>query len=202
MAQVLNRAFSQMRKAATDRLAGCDPNEIASKANVRFDQEKNVFVFSSLGKEMTVHYPGYEMEPDSQQWQQLVILHYLDLADGTPLSAREITFGQLRDGMVRGSDFDRRAEAALRELGRRSEEEIRGLCESLGASLRPSNADIRAVFPYLPNYPITMKLWLADDEFDASGRLFVDASADHYLTIEDAVTAGSVLLDALGLAKL
>ena len=40
------------------------------------------------------------------------------------------------------------------------------------------------------------------DEFDASGRLLLNGSADHYLTIEDAVTAGSILLDALELARL
>ena len=30
-----------------------------------------------------------------------------------------------------------------------------------------------------------------------AGRLLIDESAPHYLTIEDAVTAGSLILDAL-----
>lgn len=202
MAQIPNRAFEEMQKAAKSRLVGRDPDEIAAKAGARFDRDKSLFVLPSLGKGIAISYPSYALEADMQPWHQLVILHYLDLADGTLLSDREIAFGQLRDGMVRGTDFDRRAEAAIRRLGQQSEAQIRSLCASLGASLPPSNADICAVFPFLPNCPITMKLWLADDEFDASGRLLLNASTDHYLTIEDAVTAGSILLDALGLAKL
>ena len=202
MGKLPNRAFLEMQKVAVDRLTGRDPGDIASKANVSFDREESRFVLPSLGKVITVRYPDYEMKPDIQQWHQLVILHYLDLADGTPLSDREITFGQLRDGLVRGSDFDRRAEAAIRRLGQRPEAQIRSLCAGLGASFIPSKADICAVFPFLPNYPITLNLWLADDEFDASGRFLLNGSADHYLTIEDAVTAGSILLDALEPARL
>lgn len=197
-----NRAFLEMQKVAVNRLSGRDPGDIAFKANVCFDWEQNCFVLSSLGKAITVRYPDYEMKPDIQQWHQLVILHYLDLADGTPLSDCKITFSQLRDGMVRGYDFDRRAETAIRKLGEQPEVQIRSLCASLGASFIPSNADICALFPFLPNYPITLNLWLADDEFDASGRFLLNESADHYLTIEDAVTAGSILLDELKLARL
>ena len=40
-------------------------------------------------------------------------------------------------------------------------------------------------------------LWFADEEIPGSGRLFLDRSASHYLTVEDTVTAGSVLMEAL-----
>ena len=52
-------------------------------------------------------------------------------------------------------------------------------------------------FPFLPNFPVTLKVWFADEEFDASARMLLDASADHYLTIEDAVTVGEILLEKL-----
>lgn len=35
------------------------------------------------------------------------------------------------------------------------------------------------------------------DEFEASGKFLVSKSADHYLTIEDAVTVGELLLSKL-----
>ncbi len=38
---------------------------------------------------------------------------------------------------------------------------------------------------------------VADEEFPASGKLLLDASADHYLMIEDAVTAGQILIEKL-----
>ena len=45
--------------------------------------------------------------------------------------------------------------------------------------------------------PIWLRLWFGDEEFPASGRLFLDESAAHYLTVEDAVTVGGLLLERL-----
>ena len=61
----------------------------------------------------------------------------------------------------------------------------------------PSNADFCARFDFAPRYPVRLKIWFADKEFPASGRLLLDESAPHYLTIEDAVTAASLILDRL-----
>ena len=76
-------------------------------------------------------------------------------------------------------------------------EELERRCRSLGAEILPSNADFCARFGFAPRYPVWMKVWFADEEFPASGRLLLDESAPHYLTIEDAVTVGSLILDQL-----
>ena len=52
-------------------------------------------------------------------------------------------------------------------------------------------------FDFLPYYPLWLKIWLADDEFEASGKMLLSKSADHYLTVEDAVTVGGILLEHL-----
>lgn len=195
-----NRAFSEMLAVARNRLAERSPLEIAEKAHVIFDQEQQIFLFSSLGENITVHYPSYAIEPRLGEWHHLVTLHYLEMADGAPLNQRLVSFGELRDGMVRGGGFDRTCEQAMAQyFGKKPLENLRAVCTVLGARLEESNADLYAVFPFLPQYPVTWKLWLAeeDDEIDGSGRLFLDGSADHYLSIEDAVTVGTILLDRL-----
>lgn len=131
-------------------------------------------------------------------WHALTLLHYLDLADGTPLLGKMMAFAQYPDGMVRGGGFDRRAELVIRrQLGLLPPEELRRRCLALGAELLPSNADLCARFPFLPRYPLWLRLWFGDEEFPASGRLFLDESAAHYLTVEDAVTVGGLLLERL-----
>ena len=75
--------------------------------------------------------------------------------------------------------------------------ELERRCGSLGAELLPSNADFCARFDFAPRYPVWLKVWFADEEFPASGRLLLDESAPRYLTIEDAVTVGSLILDQL-----
>ena len=195
-----NRAFSNMLTVAQDRLAGRSPLEIAEKAHVIFDQNRQAFQFPSLGENITVYYPSYRIEPHLEEWHNLVILHYLEMADRTPLGQRMISFGELRDGMVRGGGFDRTCEQKMaRYFAKKKLENLQAICTALGAKLEDSNADLCAVLPFLPQYPVTWKLWLAeeDDEIEGSGRLFLNGSADHYLSIEDSVTVGTIILDRL-----
>lgn len=67
----------------------------------------------------------------------------------------------------------------------------------IGGRSAESNADCAIRFDFLPRYPLLLKLWLADEDFPASGKLLVDASSDHYLTIEDAVTIGQLVMEEL-----
>lgn len=100
--------------------------------------------------------------------------------------------------MVRGGGFDRECEETIpKTIGKRDPQEVRKACEELGAEILPSNADLCAVFRLFPLYPVTLNLWFADEEFEASGRMLLDAGADHYLSVEDAVTAGSLILEEL-----
>ena len=99
---------------------------------------------------------------------------------------------------MRGGGLDRNAELIVRrDLGILPPEELERRCRLLGAEILPSNADFYARFDFAPRYPVWLKVWFADEEFPASGRLLLDESAPHYLTIEDAVTVGSLILDQL-----
>lgn len=80
-----NRAFQEMRKSALDRLADRVPEELSARTGIPFDRQRQVFSLSSLGRNMEIDYPGYEIRPAVDDWHHLLILHYLDLADGTPL---------------------------------------------------------------------------------------------------------------------
>lgn len=76
-------------------------------------------------------------------------------------------------------------------------EEVERVSRVLGAEKIPSKADLSVVFSFFPNYPVTVNIWFADEEFGPSGKMLLSESADHYLTVEDAVTAGEVLLKLL-----
>ena len=76
-------------------------------------------------------------------------------------------------------------------------EKIQKACKNLGAEFTEKKGDLCAVFPVLPRYPVTLKIWFADEEFPASGKIFLQDHADHYLSVEDAVTVGEILLQKL-----
>ena len=127
-----------------------------------------------------------------------MILHYLALADGTAVSDQIITYGGLKEGLIRGTKFDHDMEKELRRfLNRKTPDSVRKICKALGAEFTDGNADLCAVFHFLPKYPVWLKVWFADEEFEASGKFYVSKSADHYLSMEDAVTVGEILLTRL-----
>ena len=191
-----NRQFELMLEAARSRLLRHVPEEISEKAGVRY--ENGVFWVRTLGRRVEIQWPAGKITPPVSTWHTLTLLHYLDLADGTPLTGRTITFSQYKDGLVRGGGLDRNTELIVRrDLGVLPREELARRCEALGAELLPSNADFCARFDFAPRYPVWLKVWFADEEFPTSGRLLVDESAPNYLTIEDAVTVGSLILDCL-----
>lgn len=193
-----DRAFQEMRTVAEGWLAGRDPREIEEKAGVLWEPEKTVFRVPSLGQVLEVSAEDWSVNPRPENWHYLILLHYLFLADGTPLSGEAATFGNLKDGLIRGTNFDRTADQELaRFLKGKKPEQIKQICQTLGAEFRSTNADLCVVFPFLPRYPVTVKIWFADEEFPASGKMLVDKSADHYLTIEDAVTVGEVMIRKL-----
>ena len=191
-----NRQFERMLEAARSRLLRHVPEEISEKAGVRY--ENGAFWVRTFGRRVEIQWPDGKITPPVSKWHALTLLHYLDLADGTPLTGRTITFSQYKDGLVRGGGLDRNTELIVRrDLGVLPREELARRCEALGAELLPSNADFCARFDFAPRYPVWLKVWFADEEFPTSGRLLVDESAPNYLTIEDAVTVGSLILDCL-----
>ena len=191
-----DRQFENMLIVARERLLRHTPQEVFRKAGVRY--EDGMYLVDTLGKTVSVRLPDCTVLPQLSNWHTLTLLHYLDLADGAPPSGCMISFSQYKDGLVRGGGLDRNAELIVRrDLGVLPPEELARRCLSMGAELLPSNADFCAHFSFLPRCSLWLKVWFADDELPPSGRLLIDESAPHYLTIEDAVTAGSLILDAL-----
>lgn len=192
----INQLFSNMLQAAHSWLQGCRPEEVSKKTGIPFDGA--AFHLKSFGIPVSISYPDYHITPKLEQWHILSLLHYLSTADGTALTGDQILFHQYKDGLVRGGGFDRDAEKAIAsDLGVMSQDEILERCLMLGGVIETSNADLCVRFSFAPKYPMWLKLWYADEEFPASGRILLDSSAEHYLSIEDAVTIGELLLSML-----
>lgn len=193
-----NRAFGEMLLSARKRLENRDPAELARNSGAVYDPQTSLLKIASLGRTIEVAFPGAVCRQGLEEWHHLLLLHYLDLADGTPVSDRLISFGALKDGVIRGTRFDRTVEQELeRFLSDRQLGEVERICRALGAETVETKADLTVVFPFFPYYPVTVNIWSADEEFGPSGKMLLAESADHYLTVEDAVTVGDVLLRLL-----
>ncbi|MFR1310523.1 MAG: DUF3786 domain-containing protein [Gallintestinimicrobium sp.] len=129
----------------------------------------------------------------------MVILHYLALADGTAVSDQIITFGGLKDGLIRGTKFDHDMEGTQRFLNGKTPDGIRKIAEPWGRICRQQRR-------FMCSISLSAKLSglaegvATDEEFEASGKM-EQAKADCYLTMEDAVTVGEILLSKLNADK-
>ena len=185
-----------MFDAARQMLAGKSPEEIANKSGVSFDGA--VFQVESLGGSYRFRYPDYFCCCPMNEWHCLTVMHYLHLADGFPVTGEPISLSEMPDGVIRGTKYDKVAAAELSKflLGKR-EGEIKPILEKLGAEFLSGKADLNVMLPYLPCFPLYLNIWFADDEFPPSARLFVDRSAGHYLTVEDAVMVFEFVIELL-----
>lgn len=190
-------AYERMMETAREWLAGKDPVRIAADSGVEFDPERGEFSLSSLGQELRISYPAYSFEDAVSEWHQISLLHYLNLADGALPRGDWISLSQMNSGMVRGGGFEKKFEALVRtKLGNLPLRQVEEVCLRLGMRLEKSNADLCARWDLAPHFPVMIKLWFADPEDDlpGSGRMFVDRTADHYLTIEDTVLVCEYLI--------
>lgn len=200
--ELQNRQLTAMLIPAKERLRKYSIEDICRKAAVSFDESENVFFFSSLGKDIRIRYPEFELTISGSEtpgmWHHLTLLQYLDTADGEPLSEEWQSLADMPGGLSRGAGFNKDIETMIsRSFSSISKEAFARLCLDLGARIIPSRADVTAEFPYAPRFPILLNYWEADDEFPASGKCLVRKGAEHYLGIEAAGGACSAVVQAL-----
>ena len=114
--QTENRAFQEMLQAAVKRLQNRSGEDIAAKSGAVFHSSRNVLEVLSFYETIEIQLPEFCINSDMDEWHYLTLLHYLDMADGTEGSQKLITFGNLKDGLIRGTKFDRTAEQKLEKL--------------------------------------------------------------------------------------
>jgi hypothetical protein len=121
---------------------------------------------------------------------RLVILNYLARADGTPPANRLISYRELENGTVFFPAFQRESIHSLnRWLQDKSPAVLTQALTHLGG-IPCQGADLSMTIPALPRFPITLKVWFADEEMPGSANILFDATANHYLHTEDIAVLG------------
>ena len=187
-----------MLAPAREKLIGRDIAELCKNAAVSIDSETQELLLPSMGEVVRVQLSDFVITQELDMWRHLTLLQYLDTADGTPLAGKEIALSQMRGGLSRGQGFEKDISLMFsRDLLDASAEDFARACEALGGRINTGKADVSAVIPYAPRFPVTVLFWCGDDEFPASGKTLVDAAAEHYLTLEAAGGACSSVVQAI-----
>lgn len=199
--------YKNARILARNELGKQDPKRTAllSGADFRSGPEGAHFRIRFIDKEISISWPeglvtGPEPDRELALQEQVLILHYLVQARGTPPADQWITFREVPSGEFYYSAFVKRAKEPLVKTFGHQPARLAELGQQRGGVLRPEG-DVCVCFQALPKIPVCLILWAGDDEFPPEGNLLFDGSIPGYLTAEDiAVLSGTVVYPLIGMA--
>ena len=131
---------------------------------------------------------------------QLLVMHYLITADGTPLADRWLSFRELPDGRVYDAAFRRRACLPLAQVFGDHLEAFLLAGQCLGGE-KLAYGDAAFMFQVLPRVRVATILYGRDEEFSADANVLFDATVCHYLPLEDVAVLGGLVARELVRAR-
>jgi hypothetical protein len=123
---------------------------------------------------------------------KILILHYLTLASGTPLSGKPIAFQELPEGATYQRTFSKRSIAPLAKYFGGEPERLLKLAGRLGGQ-KTDYGDAAVTINGFKFVPVTLVLWRGDEEFPARSNILFDSTVSEYLSTYDI----TVLCDAI-----
>lgn len=191
-----NRQYELMAGAALDKIQKCAPSALAERMNFGWDGQQLTAL--SLGIPFSIRWQDGEVQPKLNSWHALTILQYLANGEGIEPTGRYIALSDFRQGgLARGISFDRGNDRVLERLGTYDAATLRAGAVKLGGRELREKPDLTFLFSFLPKLPVKLHIWLADEDFPATGKVLFDASAERDLQIEAAGTAAGILLELL-----
>ncbi len=115
---------------------------------------------------------------------KILILHYLTSAKGTPLANKSITYKELPGGANYSPTFYKRTIKPLLGYFGKAPHLLVAAAEKLGG-YKADYGDVAVTINAFSRVPITIVLWLGDDEFAPEGSIMFDSATSDYLSTED-----------------
>lgn len=201
--------YRTARALALDALTKLDMDECCIKAGLSLktdsaDKKRVPIPYLGHTYDLTVSDKKISFDEDTHALKlsdQVVLLHYLITATGTPVENNWITFREVPSGSFYYPSFVKRAISPLvKFFGQTPDvlEKVAGLIGEIVAL--PGDKALKILA--LPCVPVVLSLWKGDEEFPPEGNVYFDASVASYLPTEDiAYVAGAVVYKVIAIAR-
>ena len=189
-------------------LAACDPQDVCDRAEVEYSIESGRYVLPMLGLRIEVDVAACTITGSDQDaesiliklayFSQLSVLHYLLNAQKIEPTGRLVKPAELKSGQIylHGSHL-----LPLDQIAARFSRDPDGFeAQAVRFGGRPRAHGDRAVeLRPFPRVPITIILWLEDDEFSARSYLLFDETCE--LQLPPDILWSTAMLCALVMLK-
>ena len=119
-------------------------------------------------------------------WARIIICDYIRRRAIRPLTGELIGLGHFPHTASLVKAFQGNAERKMAGAFKNNADGLRRRCAELGGAEVPNNlkADYSFSFDLLPNVPLFLSFWSADEEFEADCTILFDRSAEAHIDIE------------------
>ena len=192
---------------ARARLAGLDPVDQARRAGCRVQgagpsleavldlvgRPARVWLRGELAGQV-VSAAGEPLAP----LEQAIVLHYLVHGVGqVPPPTELIGFVDVKDAAFYGEPFRRRVEARVEQAFGRSGADLSAAALSVGGEVLAGLADAAVRVRALPLVPVTIVLWLGDEELGPAAKVLFGDNVGSLLGVEDLVALAQLVVRAM-----
>jgi hypothetical protein len=208
--------FERALELGRHDLATMDPRDVAHRSGATYEElsaaadsgdeptsgiRAGRFKVNLWAKEYSIYCPqGTVSESETNEEPaaaiQIILLHYLINADGTPPVDEWIAFRQLPGGQAYEGAFRQRAPLPLAAAFDANPSEVTAAAEALGGTAL-SYGDVSYLFRALPRLRMAVVFYRSDDEFPASANVLFDGAAENCLPTEDLAVLGELLADLI-----
>lgn len=201
----MTEGYQLAYRLACEELASTDDiGELCrrSGASHRIIDSRKVITLDYIGRQYEVTVPDVEIslaggEEEVSLVDQILILHYLLQAKGTPLSKEMIGYKHLPGGSVYFPTFSKRAIKPVVDRFGKEPSRLLGAAAALGGR-EAEYGDVAVTIDAFTRVPITFVLWRGDEEFPADGNILFDSTVSDYLTTDDINTICGIIAWKLG----
>lgn len=164
------------------------PVVAASMSGASFNEGR--FTLPFFHRSFTVHIPEVKVaevgsDAPPPRLLEILLMHYLVNADGTPISGMWVTYRHLPGAYLFEQRFTNMALRPLLDSFGNDAEGFRQAAQAIGGRPMTRTGDAAFRFLALPKIPMGCILYLGDDEVSPSINVLFDAVAPHYLPTED-----------------
>ncbi len=192
-----------------EKLLGKDPEQIATHSGAVYvagEHEKKAISLMFLNRQVDISWPELDFsyhkgDGEVPIQQQVLLLHYLNLAEGNDVSGEWIAYQEVPDGKFYLDAFLRRAKIPMVQgFGQKPELLVKLATDVYGATPL-EQGDVAVRIDALPLVSVALILWKGDDEFPPEGTILFDRTVSRCLSAEDiAWLAGMIIYPLLGMA--
>ena len=166
-----------------------DIEQQCRKSGAQYIDSQKALIVRYLNQSYLITLPDVEISLMSKEEKvpirdKILILHYLTLAKGTPLSNKAITYKELPEGVNYFPTFYKRAIKPLVNHFGNEPHRLLDVARILGGH-EADYGDAAVTINAFSQVPITLVLWKGDDELAPEGNIIFDSTISDHLSTED-----------------